>query len=269
MTDIPVALVTGASRGIGAATAEEFARRGYRVAILARTVDDLNAVADRIRQAGGEALVFAGDLADLDYAESALRATVDQWNRLDVLVNNAAWRELVTMRNISLESWERTLRVCLTAPAFLARWAAEVMEPQGAGVIINVSSIMSKRAGGIGPAYIASKGALDSLTYELANLYGRSGIRVVAINPGAIDTAGSADYTDAEGESITTQLRQWSEDHIPVGHWATAEDVACAIAMLAGDDARYLTGMTVIVDGGWTHNLFSHTLRKKMYPGEF
>ena len=269
MTDGPVALVTGASRGIGAATAEELARRGYRVAIVARGAEALEAVAERITVAGGEALVCPGDLADLEFAESTVRRTVERWGRLDLLVNNAMWRELVTMRRITLESWERTLRVCLTAPAFLARWAAEIMEPQGGGVIINVSSIVSERVTGIGPAYIAAKGALNSLTYELAVLYGPVGIRVVAVNPGAIDTAGSADYADAEGESITTELRRQSEDHIPLGRWGTAEDVACTIALLAGDDARYITGTTIVADGGWQHSLLSRSLRKKMYPEEF
>ena len=113
-----MALVTGASRGIGAATAEEFARRGHNVAIAARSEEALEAVARRVRELGGDALVCAGDLADLAFAESTVRQTADRWGRLDVLVNNAAWRELVTMRQITLESWERTLRVCLTTPAF-------------------------------------------------------------------------------------------------------------------------------------------------------
>jgi 3-oxoacyl-[acyl-carrier protein] reductase len=140
------------------------------------------------------------------------------------------------------------------------------MERQGQGVIINVSSIMSTRAGGVGPAYVAAKGALDALTYELASLYGPVGIRVVAVNPGAIDTAGSADYTDDEGESLTGQLRAWSEDHIPVGRWGTAEEIARTIATLAGDDARYITGTTIVADGGWLHSLFPHRLKKRMHP---
>lgn len=269
MKDTPVALVTGASRGIGAATAEEFARRGYHVAIVARGADALGAVADRIRAGGGEALVCAGDLSDLEFAESAVRRTVDRWNRLDVLVNNAAWRELKTMRQISLESWEKTLRVCLTAPAFLARWAAEVMEPRRRGVIVNVSSIMSSRAGGIGPAYIAAKGALDSLTYELASLYGPSGLRVVAVNPGAIDTELSGDYANEEGEDLTGRLCAWSEDHIPLHRWGTPEEVARVIALLAGDDAEYITGTTIVVDGGWLHNHLPQSLRKQMHPKQF
>ncbi|MFH1267106.1 MAG: SDR family oxidoreductase [Planctomycetota bacterium] len=197
-----------------------------------------------------------------------MRRTVDRWRRLDVLVNNAAWREVTTMRKINLNSWEKTLRVCLTAPAFLARWAAEVMEPRGQGVIVNVSSIMSSRAGGIGPAYIAAKGALDSLTYELASLYGPSGVRVVAVNPGAIDTEMSGDCADPEGESLTGRLREWSEDHTPLRQWGTPEEVARVIAFLAGDDARYVTGTTIAVDGGWLRNHFPHSFRRQIDPEE-
>ena len=182
-----VALVTGASQGIGAATAVRFAKAGYRVALVARNREAMEQVAQQIRTDGGEALVAAADLSDLDAAKCALDKTVEHWGRLDVLVNNAAWREVVSMRKISLESWEKTLRVNLTAPAFLARWAAETMEKQQSGVIINISSIMSQRGTGQTPAYVASKGAIDALTYELASLYGPSGIRVLAINPGAVD----------------------------------------------------------------------------------
>ncbi|MHC4400338.1 MAG: SDR family NAD(P)-dependent oxidoreductase [Planctomycetota bacterium] len=264
MTDRRVALVTGASRGIGAATAEELARRNYHVALVARSDAGLAAIAERVRQTGSEALLCQGDLADLDFAESTVRRAVSQWHRLDVLVNNAAWRELASMRQIGLASWEKTLRVCLTAPAFLAKWAAEVMEPRGGGVIVNVSSIMSARAGGVSPAYVAAKGALDSLTYELATLYGPSGIRVVAVSPGAIDTEISRDLADGEGDDLAGRLRAWSCDHVPLGRWGTPKEVARLIAMLAGDDARYVTGTTVVVDGGWLHSHFPRSLQRRI-----
>ena len=270
MNDRPVALVTGASRGIGAATAEELARRGYHVTLVARSADSLAQVAERVRQAGSEALVCPVDLCDLDAAQATVRQTADRWGRLDLLVNNAAWREMHTMREITLESWERTLRVCLTAPAFLARWAAEIMEPRRRGVIINISSIMSSRAGSIGTAYVTAKGGMDSLTYDLATLYGNSGIRVVAINPGAIDTELGADYADeAQDQDMPNQLRQWSEDHIPLRRWGTPEEIARFIAIVASDDASYLTGTTVVVDGGWLHTHFPHSIKKGISPGQF
>src|SRR5581483_4657180 len=115
----------------------------------------------------------------------------------------------------------------------LARWAAEHMEPRRSGVIINISSIMSWQAAGIAPAYIACKGAIDSLTYELASLYGPSGIRVVAINPGAIDTEMSRDYRDDSGQSVTDEIRAFSEDMIMARRWGKPEEIARVIAFVA------------------------------------
>src|SRR5690606_1081874 len=115
---------------------------------------------------------------------------------IDVLVNNAAWRVSGSARTQTLETWERTLRVCLTAPVFLTQQAAAVMEKQGkGGVVVNISSMMAARPSGLVPGYIAAKGAIESLTKELAVTYGRQGIRVVGVAPGYIETPLSNDYT--------------------------------------------------------------------------
>jgi len=220
MTEQPVVFITGASQGIGAATAKAFARQGYHTLLLARNARNLEAVADEVRRLGSQALVCAGDLGDLDFAKQSVDRCLDQWGRIDVLVNNATWRELTTMRQIGLESWEKTLRVGLTAPAFLAQWCAVPMEAAGRGVILNISSIQSQFAPGVAPAYVASKGGLDALTYELSTLYGPVGIRVLSLNLGAVDTAGSADYRSDDGQDITAELRAASEDMIPLGRWA-------------------------------------------------
>lgn len=268
MNDQRVALITGASRGIGAATAYQFAESGYRVAIVATSDQSLQQVAGRISAAGGMALSLAGDLADLGFAESVIDEAIAAFGRIDVLVNNAAARELVSMRRITPESWDRTLKICLTAPAFLARWVAEDMERrQAAGVIINVSSIMAQHAAGFAPAYIASKGGLDSLTYELAALYGSSGIRVVSLRPGAVDTELSRDV--AAGETDTDEVRDFSHDMIPLGRWATSDEVARVILFLASDAASYITGTTITADGGWLHHHLPNSLKRKHYPHEF
>ena len=186
MRDVPVALITGAAGGIGAATACEFALRGHSLALVDCDRQSLDRVIAQIRSLGSEVQGLVGDLADLAFAEQAVQEAAAHFGRIDVLVNGAIWREIVTMREISVESWERTLRVGLTTPAFLARWVARVMETRQGGVIVNVSSMMSQQSTGFAPAYVACKGGLESLTYDLAALYGSKGIRVVAISPGAI-----------------------------------------------------------------------------------
>ena len=249
-----VALVTGASAGIGTAVAEEFAQRGYAVGIVGRDAKRLDEVRRRIEAAGGRVLALSGDLGDLGFAESVVRQVAAAFGRLDVLVNNAAARELKTMREMTPAEWDRTIRVCLTSPAFMARWAAEEMERYGGGVIVNVGSMMSRQAHGVSAAYVSCKGAMESLTYDLAALYGPAGIRVVTIAPGAIDTAMSSTLTNtpaADGRSEDS-IREFSESMAMLGRWGRPEEVAKTVAWIASDEASYLTGTTLVLDGGWS-----------------
>ena len=263
MAGKPVAVVTGAARGIGAATALEFARRGYDVGVTDVLEAELAATAAQATAAGARVFARHGDLADLAFAEQFIAAAVARFGRLDVLVNNAAWRELLTMREIGVESWERTLRVCLTAPAFLARWAAAEMERQRRGVIINVSSIMSQQSWGMSPAYVAAKGGLEALTRDLAALYGPSGVRVVSVSPGAIDTDMTIPSTaDAD-------VRGWSEQMISLRRWGTPAEIARAIAFLASDDAAYISGTSLVIDGGWSRQSYPYGLKHALRPEQF
>lgn len=261
-----VAFITGASRGIGAATARLFAESGYRVALAATSVDSLSDVVAHITERGREALALGGDLADLDFAREAIEETVSKFGRIDALVNNAATRDIVSMRRITLESWERTLRVCLTTPAFLARWAAADMERRSQGVIINVSSIMSQQAAGISPAYLASKGGLDALTYELASLYGPVGIRVLGVQPGAIDTDLSRTLSE---EEAADELRTFAEDMIMLRRWAEPAEIARLILFLASDAASYITGTTIVADGGWLRQHFPLSLKQRHFRDDY
>lgn len=268
MSDRRVALVTGAAGGIGKATVRAFLARGYAVAMLDSDQVALARAVAELASSPGETFELCGDLTDLAFSEMAVRQTVQRLGRIDALVNNAAWREVATMREISLESWERTLRICLTAPAFLARWCAADMETRRKGVIVNVTSIMSQQSGGYSPSYIAAKGGLDALTHELASLYGPRGIRAVAVSPGAIDTHMSNDVA-AKESNAEQELRAYSETIIPLGRWGTADEIARAIAWVASDEASYLTGTTLVLDGGWMRHHVPTNLAEELKPGQF
>lgn len=275
----PVAFLTGAAYGIGACAAVEFAAAGYDLALLSlpgvatagteANSSALEQVAGRCRQLGARVEVFGGDVSDLCFAQSAVEATCARLGGVDVLVNNAAWRELVTMRHICPASWQKTLDVCLTAPAFLARWCAVSMEKAGAGVILNVSSINARQAAGSSPAYVAAKGGLDALTLELAALYGPAGIRVLGVSLGAVNTAMSADSVDGEGASLAEALRSFADDMIPLRRFASPEEAARTLLMLAGPQASYLHGTNVVADGGWSTNHLPHSLKRRQFPGDF
>ena len=269
-TNQQVVVITGAARGIGRATALQFATHDTKLVVVDIDREGLQTLKAEIESSGGEVLVCEGDLQDLAFARSVIDDTEARWNRLDVLINNAAWRTVETMRTISVENWERTLRVCLTAPAFLSRWAAELMEKnQEGGTILNVSSVMAARAGGIGAAYIASKGAIESLTYELAALYGPREIRVVAVAPGNINTSLSSNFTDPEGNNISTMLIEHMNDSTPLQRAGNPEEIANVLYWLSTPGASFISGTTIPVDGGFLHNFNSYSVKRKQFPKQF
>ncbi|GHB74070.1 SDR family NAD(P)-dependent oxidoreductase [Persicitalea jodogahamensis] len=271
MDNEKVTIVTGASGGIGTATALRFDAEGYRVVLCDIDESGLQKTADQLeRQQGSKSLVLAGDLADQNYLQNIVRETVAKLGRVDVLINNAAWRTVESLRTMAMEDWEKTLKICLTAPAFLAKWAAAEMEKAGSGgVIVNVSSVMAGRPSGIGPAYIAAKGALEALTRELAITYGRSGIRVVGVAPGYIDTQLSDDYVDPKGKNVSDSLIQELTGYIPLGRGGLPAEVAEAILFLCSGAASYISGTTLVVDGGFKPNFNSYSSKKLQRPDEF
>jgi NAD(P)-dependent dehydrogenase (short-subunit alcohol dehydrogenase family) len=260
----PIALVTGAASGIGRATALALAEQGYGLVLVDKESICIPEIpSDR-------QFHVIGDLADMAFVESLVPAALKVFGRLDVLINNAAWRTLDTMRTITLADWDKTIRICLTAPAFLAKQAAAYWEAeQVSGVVINVSSVMADRCGGTSAAYIACKGALDSLTYELATLYGRSNIRVVGIKPGLVDTPLSQDYTDPEHENVSTKLIAGMVEQTPLGRPAQAIELANVIRFLVSKEASFVTGTTLEIDGGFSHNFNAYSLKNLQFPNQF
>ncbi|WP_018625916.1 SDR family NAD(P)-dependent oxidoreductase [Niabella aurantiaca] len=271
MKDRKVAIITGAAGGIGAATAKKFAAHHFRLALVDTNEQALDELARDLEETGEtEYMRFSGDLEQVEQLEEMICQVFEHWGRIDVVINNAAWRSVETMRQIDLSTWEKTVRICLTAPAFLAKWAAEKMENRKeGGVVINLSSVMAGRAGGTSPAYIACKGALESLTYELAALYGPRGIRVVAVCPGNIETNLSNDFVDAQGGNISSEIVQQLNQQVPLQRSGTPREIADACYWLSTDEASFITGTTLVVDGGFSHNFNSYQLKKKQFPKEF
>ena len=266
-----VAVITGASKGIGRQTALAFAKAGYNTVITATNESALENLRGEIIQTySTECLIAAGDLANMEFVQSLPQSAQQAFGRIDVLVNNAAWRTIETMRTIDLDTWERTIRICLTAPAFLSKICASIMEDKKIqGTIINVSSVMSQKSGGNSPAYVSCKGALESLTRELAITYGRNGIRAISIRPGFIDTEMSNDYTNDAGDNISQKMGRELLDQVPVNRPGTAMDIANAILWLSSAEAGYISGCELTIDGGLSQNFSSYTIKNLQFPNEY
>jgi len=265
-----VVVITGAASGIGRETAFRFASQGYVLTLGDLPESGLDELSHSISTRFGVGVLSCpGDLTDETYWEAIVASAIERWGRIDVLVNNAAWRTIETMEEIQLDTWEQTLCVCLTAPAFMARAAAVHMKQQQRGVIVNVSSIMADRAAGYSPAYVACKGGIESLTYELAVLYGPQGIRVVSVCPGNVKTAMSADYRDAAGRDVSGGLEAEFSGMTPLGRTGKPEEIAHAIYWLASDEASFVTGVTLVADGGFSCNLNSYASKKTQFPHKF
>jgi NAD(P)-dependent dehydrogenase (short-subunit alcohol dehydrogenase family) len=268
----PVALVTGASRGIGEGIVFALAKAGYDVALAARSVPDLNKVAAEAQKLGAKTVVVPYDAEDLASSEACVRKAAAAFGRLDVLVNNAAWREIMSMRQITPAGWDKTLRICITSPAFMARWAAEEIEkgPKGrGGCIFNVSSVMAVRTAGVSPAYCACKGAMDSLTYELASLYGPSNIRVIGIAPGAIDTEMGIPEKTEGPEAERLSIVKFALDMIALQKQGVPANIGALIAALAGEAGAYVTGTVITADGGWVHQHFPLSHKQFHFPKDY
>ncbi len=240
-----VALITGASRGIGKAIAKGFAQTGARVVLSSRKQPDLEAVAEEIKKEGGEAFPFAahtGRLADLD---RLMQKTLEHYGRLDILVNNAGTNPVFgPVMNTEEPAWDKIMDVNLKGAFFLGKAAARVMAEQKQGVIINIASNAGLRpAMGLG-IYSVSKAGLIMLTRVMASEWGESGIRVNAIAPGIIETR----FSEALWKN--DMIRKMAESSAALGRIGKTEEIVGSALFLASDSSRFMTGQVLVLDGG-------------------
>ncbi len=237
-----VALVTGASQGIGRATALALAGAGAKVACAARNAEKLATVVAEITAAGGEALAVQMDVAEADQIKAGFKQVSEKFARLDILVNNAAiTRDMLALR-MKLEDWDAVLRTNLTGAYLCTQQAIGVMLRQRYGRIINVSSVVAE-TGNAGQAnYVAAKAGLIGLTRAIAVEIASRSITVNAVAPGFIATP----MTDGLAQPVKDAMLA----RIPLGRMGTDSEIAAAIVFLASEEAGYITGHVLDVNGG-------------------
>ncbi|MCC6960016.1 MAG: glucose 1-dehydrogenase [Dehalococcoidia bacterium] len=246
-----VALVTGASSGLGVAFTRGLARAGATVVVTARRQELIDQTADMVRSFGGKALAISADITDEAQFESVFERTVAEFGRLDIMVNNAGYTDRSGLRHDqgSLKRMRSIVELDLLATINGCRLAGKQMLAQGGGVIVNVSSILGRVGSEFRAAsYHAAKGGVDALTRVLALEYAREGIRVNAIAPSYFD---GTELMDKVFEA-TPATREHSISRTPMGRLGQPEDLEGAIVYLASDAARFVTGHILYVDGGWT-----------------
>jgi len=243
-----VALVTGASRGIGASTAKILAQRGARVAMGARTVSDLQGVAASIQKKGGKALVVPCDVVDPSQVRAMIEAVTKKWGRLDILVNNAGLgTQAKPVEKVSPEEWDETFLLNLKSVFLCTRAAAPVMKRQKYGRIVNVSSFAGRFFSRLsGPSYSSAKAGVLGFTRHMAAELGPFGICVNSVAPSPTLT----ERVKVKWDSRPEGERQKILAGIPLGRVAKPEEIATVIAFLASDDASYVNGVCIDVNGG-------------------
>ena len=237
-----VAVVTGASRGIGAQISEALSRAGAKLVLHGRDDVALDARLDVLRAAGGEAVAVQGDVRDPATCANLVGAALESFGRLDVLVNNAGGNFPAQLENLSDNAWKALIDTNLSSVFYASKACWPVFVEQGGGVIVNIGSVAGEHAHPHRAAYAAAKAGVASLTKTMAWEWAPANIRVNCLAPGAIKTDASR-FADEGVEEFTTQ-------YIPLGRLGNPGDIADACLFLCSDAAAYITGEVLHVDGG-------------------
>lgn len=237
-----VAIVTGASRGIGEAIAKQLSSCGAKIILIARNSDQLVAVKETIISNGGIAESMAGDVSNLNSISEIVTSTIDKWGQLDILVNNAGIaRDNIIMR-MKEDDWDSVMNINLKGCFNGIKSVARPMIKNKAGRIINITSVIGQIGNAGQSNYAASKAGIMGLTKSMAKELGSRNITVNAVAPGYITT----DMTNELNDEVKEQMKS----SIPLGRLGTPDDVANLVCFLASDEAGYITGQTFNVDGG-------------------
>jgi NAD(P)-dependent dehydrogenase (short-subunit alcohol dehydrogenase family) len=241
-----VTLITGASEGLGREIARAFAGEGASVVLAARSREKLEAFADELKAAGHQALAVACDVGVSSQVETAVAATLKEFGRIDVLLNNAAVAIPGDITEQSDEDWLKLLNINLLGVFRGIKYALPPMLAQGSGSIINMASLQGDRSWDHWTTYAAAKGAMKAMTRQLAGQYGKSGVRFNCISPGAMDTPMNQERRQREGDEFYESNKRMHA----LGRMGKADEVNGAAIFLASDESAFVTGADLVVDGG-------------------
>ncbi len=243
-----VAVVTGARRGMGRTHALALAEAGAKVIVSDISEEDCQKVVEEIKEKGGEAKAVKCDVTKKNEVDNLVEAATSEWGRLDILVNNAGIADFKKFLEMTEEDWDKTIDINLKGYFLCSQAAAKVMADQKSGAIVNIASVAMGQVG-VGFAnlahYCASKGGIVAMTEELAGELAEYNIRVNAISPGVIETP-MIDPIKEDPEQQKAILAR-----VPMHREGKPEEVSKAVLFLASDDSSYVTGSTLVVDGGW------------------
>ena len=242
------AIVTGGAGGIGRATSLAFAAEGASVAVVDLNAEAAEAVAQEIRAAGGTAVAIAADVSNEDDILRVVETANESFGGIDVVFNNAGIIRRTTAVETTVEEWDRVFGVNVRAIFLMCKHVVPIMKANGGGSIVNTGSGWGLKGGGQAISYCASKGAVVNMTRALAIDHGPDGIRVNSVNPGDVDTGMLRDEAHQLGQDQTGFLAEAAER--PLNRMGQPSEIAAAVVWLASDEASYVTGAALVVDGG-------------------